>query len=60
MRLPTHKQSFKLKYTRNGIRHYEIDDVEAKVALVSIEELVGQDARGERVCNRTAIKLLKN
>jgi hypothetical protein len=60
MCLPVHKQAFKLKFTRNGIKHYEIDDLEAKVAMISIEELEGQGVGGERVCNRTAVKLLKS
>lgn len=51
-----------MKFTRNGVRHYEIDDVEAKLGLISIEDARGEGQTGvrERVCNRSGIKLLKN
>jgi hypothetical protein len=61
LRLPPHSQTYKSKFIRDNIYHYNVADVEAKVALIAIEETkAAEGAYKERVCNKDGIKLLEN
>lgn len=57
--LPPQQQQFQVKYIKNGIRHYEVNDIEAKMALIDLNR-TNKWAEREKVCSKQSIKTLEN
>lgn len=61
MSQPSDARKYKQKLNKNGIAYYEIQDIEVKVASISLESLgTLESSVTERVSSKTALKVLQN
>ena len=59
--VPYEKQQYPAKFMKNGIRYYELSDIEIKFASVEMRnDPHSQTFEQQKVCDKSSIKYLQN